>query len=163
MDQELGAMINTLVTIHLPKMLDRIEALESKVADLDEKLAALLKLTEQPSRNTPKSKRKAQNAPPVEEAQVVQEVQPVQQVQGEQSVGYAAVPDVQSAVQDADDLLASITPQHAATYLNLVQNGYPADDIPALARYMQVDESIAQFLAARPIAWVSAYAAQATA
>ena len=162
MDQELAAMINTLVTTHLPKVLDRIEALESKVADLDGKLAALLKITEQPSRNTPKSKRKSQSVAEEEQASQ-QEVQPVQQAQEEQSVRCAAMPDVQSAVQAADDLIASITPQHAAAYLNLVQNGYTADDIPAMARYMQVDEAIAHFLAERPIAWVSSYAAQATA
>lgn len=155
MDQELGIMINTLVTTHLPKMLDRIEELEGRVSDLDGKLAALLKIAEQPSRNTPKSKRKAQ--PVVQDEPTSQ-----QAVLEEQPVGQAVMHDVQNVVQDADALLASITPQLAATYLDLVQNGYPADDIPALARYMQVDESVAQFLAARPIAWVSSYAAQVT-
>lgn len=171
MDQELNAMITALVNEYLPKVLDRLDAAEARVVAAEERITVLEQkldeLLEIAKGGAPRGRKRKEPAP----AQLAEQTAPVQPVEPEASVQHAApvqpvesvvpVQPVGEVVAEAATIVDSITPEQAALYLSLVQNGYDASDVAAMASYMGTSEDVARFIAGRPVAWVKAMADKA--
>lgn len=172
--QDLQEMIHELVVTHIPKLLDRVEAVEAKAAaleaknaELEVKLDTLLEIAkgggrsgrgkkkQQAADNTADTALAAEVSEPVVASSVedVAQVAPVQQ--GAACYGQ---PATEQPVDEAQAITAAITPQMAAAYLSLVQNGYDATDVYGMAAHMGTTPDVVRFIKDRPITWVQSMA-----
>lgn len=171
--QDLQTMIYELVTVHIPKLLDRVEAVEAKAAalevknaGLEVKLDTLLEIAKGGGRGG-RARKKQQGADnPADAASVAEVAEPAApsaaeeaaQVAPMQQDAYYDQPATVQSVDGAQAIIAAITPQMAATYLSLVQNGYDAADVDGMAANMGTTPDVVRFIMGRPITWVQSMA-----
>lgn len=170
--QDLQGMIYELVTKHVPKLLDRVEAveaknaeLESKNAELEAKLDTLLEIAKGGRSGRGKKKQQAAVSPAdvAPAAEVAEPVAPsvaeeAAQVAPMQQEAYYGQPVTEHPVDEAQTITTAITPQKAAAYLSLVQNGYDAADVDGMAANMGTTPDVVRFIKDRPITWVQSMA-----
>lgn len=169
-NQDLQGMIYELVTVHVPKLLDRVEAVEAKAAaleaknaELEVKLETLLEIAKGGGRSG-RGRKKQQaagntaEAAPVAEPSAPSAAEEAAQVAPMQQEAYYGQPATEHPVDEAQAITAAITPQMAAAYLSLVQNGYDAADVDGMAAHMGTTPDVVRFIKDRPITWVQSMA-----
>lgn len=171
--QDLQEMIHELVVTHIPKLLDRVEAVEAKAAalkaknaELEVKLDTLLEIAKGGGRSGRGKKKQQTAGTPADVAPVAEIVETTvssaaeeaAQVAPMQQEAYYGQPATEHPVDAAQAITAAITPQMAATYLSLVQNGYDAADVDGMAAHMGTTPDVVRFIKDRPITWVQSMA-----